>query len=55
VHEVEGGGSELGHCFLSPGPKERIEVMILYYDTERHVRCGMVCWLPLVFEAVGER
>jgi hypothetical protein len=37
-----GVGGELGHSFFSLGLRKRSAVMILYYDTEGHVRCGMV-------------
>jgi hypothetical protein len=45
VHEVEGGGNELGHSFFSPGPRKRNEVMILYYNMEGYVRRQVVSWL----------
>jgi hypothetical protein len=41
----EGAGGELGHCFISPGPRKRSEVMILYYNTQEYVRRQVVSWL----------
>ena len=41
-----GDWNELGHSFFSPEPRKRNKVMILYYDSEGHVRRPMVCWLP---------
>jgi hypothetical protein len=43
-----GVGGELGHSFVSPGLRKRNEVVILYYDTEGHVRRQVVSWLPLI-------
>ena len=41
-------GTELGHSFLSPEPRKRNEVMILYYDMKGHVRRVVVKWLPFI-------
>jgi hypothetical protein len=48
VHEVEGVWGEFGHSFFTPGPRKKDEVMILYYNTEGHVRRQVVSWLPQI-------
>ena len=46
---------ELGDSFISPEPRKRSEVMILYYDTEGHMRREMVGWLPEIPHDSGAR
>ena len=43
-----GFGTELGHYFFSFELTKRSEVMILYYDTEGHMRRIVVKWRLLI-------